>query len=233
MAQIAERLASLRSQLPPSVQLIAVSKNHPAAAIREAYAAGQRHFGENRVQEAIAKQAELADLPGLTWHLIGQLQSNKARKAVEHFDWIHSVDSWALAERLDRIAGELGRSPQVCLQVKLRPDPNKAGWEPVELRAVLPQLAQLSHIQLRGLMVIPPQGLAASETQAIFAEARDFAQDCADQEPRLRLTELSMGMSNDWPLAVTEGATWIRIGTQLFGTRSQPESMADASISDS
>ncbi|WP_126147636.1 YggS family pyridoxal phosphate-dependent enzyme [Synechococcus elongatus] len=220
MAQIAERLASLRSQLPPSVQLIAVSKNHPAAAIREAYAAGQRHFGENRVQEAIAKQAELTDLPDLTWHLLGQLQSNKARKAVEHFDWIHSVDSWVLAERLDRIAGELGRSPKLCLQVKLLPDPNKAGWDPADLRAELPQLSQLQQVQIRGLMVIAPLGLTAAETQALFAQARTFAAELQQQAPQLRLTELSMGMSSDWPLAVAEGATWIRVGTQLFGPRS-------------
>lgn len=220
MAQIAERLASLRSQLPPNVQLIAVSKNHPAAAIREAYAAGQRHFGENRVQEAIAKQAELTDLPDLTWHLLGQLQSNKARKAVEHFDWIHSVDSWALAERLDRIAGELGRSPQLCLQVKLLPDPSKAGWEPADLLAALPQLSQLQQVQIRGLMVIAPLGLSPAETQALFAQARTFAAELQQQAPQLRLTELSMGMSSDWPLAVAEGATWIRVGTQLFGPRS-------------
>ncbi|WP_338462877.1 YggS family pyridoxal phosphate-dependent enzyme [Synechococcus elongatus IITB7] len=220
MAQIAERLASLRSQLPPSVQLIAVSKNHPATAIREAYAAGQRHFGENRVQEAIAKQAELTDLPDLTWHLIGQLQSNKVRKAVEHFDWIHSVGSWALAERLDRIAGELGRSPQICLQVKLLPDPNKAGWDPVDLRADFSQLSQLQHIQIRGLMAIPPLGLTPAETQALFAQAHTLASELQQQAPQLKLTELSMGMSNDWPLAVAEGATWIRVGTQLFGPRS-------------
>lgn len=220
MSQIAERVASLKAQLPPSVQLIAVSKNHPAAAIREAYAAGQRHFGENRVQEAIAKQAELTDLPDLTWHLIGQLQSNKARKAVEHFDWIHSVDSWALAERLDRIARELGRSPQICLQVKLRPDPSKTGWELAELLTALPQLAQLQHLQLRGLMVIPPLGLSAEATQAVFQDARGLAAEIRKQEPRLPLTELSMGMSSDWPLAIAEGATWIRVGTQLFGSRS-------------
>lgn len=125
-----------------------------------------------------------------------------------------------MAERLDRIAGELGRSPKLCLQVKLLPDPNKAGWDPADLRAELPQLSQLQQVQIRGLMVIAPLGLTAAETQALFAQARTFAAELQQQAPQLRLTELSMGMSSDWPLAVAEGATWIRVGTQLFGPRS-------------
>ncbi len=219
-AALAARLADLRSRIPGHTRLVAVSKTHPAMQVREAYDLGLRDFGENRVQEAIAKQQELGALPGITWHLLGPLQSNKARKAMAAFDWIHSLDSLELAQRLDRLAAELGRSPTLLLQVKLRPDPNKSGWEPAALRAALPELDALAHLRICGLMVIPPLGLSADETRAVFAEARELAAEiAAGPWQRLRMEELSLGMSGDFEAAIAEGSTCVRLGTALFGQR--------------
>ena len=145
------RLAAIQAQLPPGCRLLAVSKGQPAAAIRALAAAGQRSFAESRLQEAAAKQQELADLPDLDWHFIGRLQANKVRPVLRTFTTIHSVDSLALAERLARIAAEEQRAPQVLLQVKLRPDPSKGGFEPQELLRDWPQL-----LQITGLMTIRP-----------------------------------------------------------------------------
>ncbi|MBX2865622.1 MAG: YggS family pyridoxal phosphate-dependent enzyme [Leptolyngbyaceae cyanobacterium MAG.088] len=216
--QIAQRLEQL--QLPDHVRLVAVSKTFPSDVIRAAYAAGLRDFGENKIQEAIAKQAELKDLPDITWHFIGHLQSNKARKALQHFDWIHSVDSLKLARRLDQIAAELGRSPICCLQVKLLSDPNKHGWTESDLKQVLPDLAQLSHLKLEGIMAIPPYGLLMTETQSFFERAYALGQSMANhQETPLPIRHFSMGMSQDFPLAIAAGANIIRLGTTLFGSR--------------
>ena len=216
--EIAQRVEQLK--LPDHVRLIAVSKTFPASAIRAAYAAGLRDFGENKVQEAIAKQAELSDLTDITWHFIGHLQTNKARKAVQHFDWIHSVDSLKLARRLDHIAGELSRSPICCLQVKLLADPKKHGWNEADLLAALPTLAQLSHLKLEGIMAIPPYGLLLTETQSFFERAHALGQTMANhQETPLPIRYFSMGMSQDFPLAIAAGANIIRLGTTLFGSR--------------
>lgn len=155
---IAERIAQVRQHLPASVKLIAVTKQVPALAMREAYNAGVRDFGESRIQEAASKQEQLPDLPDITWHLIGTLQSNKAKKALEQFQWIHSVDSLKLAQRLDRLAQQVSCQPQVCLQVKLLSDPNKSGWSVPELLNDLPELNQCSNLQIQGLMTIPPSG---------------------------------------------------------------------------
>ncbi|MGD1948679.1 MAG: YggS family pyridoxal phosphate-dependent enzyme [Leptolyngbyaceae cyanobacterium] len=216
--QIAQRVEQLK--LPDHVRLVAVSKTFPASAIRAAYGAGLRDFGENKVQEAIAKQAELSDLTDITWHFIGHLQSNKARKAVQHFDWIHSVDSLKLARRLDHIAGELSRSPICCLQVKLLADPNKSGWNEADLLAALPTLAQLSHLKLEGIMAIPPYGLLLTETQSFFERAYALGQTMTNHhETPLQIRYFSMGMSQDFPLAIAAGANFIRLGTTLFGSR--------------
>ncbi len=216
--QIAQRVAQL--ELPDHVRLVAVSKTFPAAAIRAAYDAGVRDFGENKVQEAISKQTELADLTDITWHFIGHLQSNKARKAVQHFGWIHSVDSLKLAHRLDQTAAELSRTPTCCLQVKLLTDPNKYGWAEAELDQALPSLSQLSHIKLEGIMAIPPLGLLMNETQAFFERAYALGQSLANhQKTPLPIRYFSMGMSQDFPLAIAAGANVIRLGTTLFGSR--------------
>lgn len=220
---IAQHINTLRSTIPPQVRLIAVSKQMPASAIRAAYEAGIRDFGESRIQEALGKQDELQDLQDITWHLIGHLQSNKAAKALERFDWIHSLDSLKLAQRLNTLAAErsFDRSlPKFCVQIKFRPDPNKYGWEPDPFLADLPTLATLSHLEIAGLMTIPPLGLTDSETQAVFEEANQFAQKIQQQDyPNLRMTELSMGMSGDYALAIAAGATMVRLGRILFGER--------------
>jgi pyridoxal phosphate enzyme (YggS family) len=208
-------LAELRRQLPPLCRLLAVSKGQPADVIRRAVAAGQRSFGESRLQEAITKQEQLADLAPLDWHFIGRLQANKARAVLRRFGTIHSLDSLALAERLARIAAEEGLAPQVFLQVKLRPDPAKTGFEPADLLDAWPRLSALTPLRPVGLMLIQPLGLGPQERSALFAE-------CATLGQRLALAELSMGMSGDWREAAAAGSTWVRIGTALFGDRPGP-----------
>ena len=210
---IASRRAEILARLPEGCRLLAVSKGQPAAAIRALAAAGQRSFAESRLQEAAAKQQELADLPGLDWHFIGRLQANKARAVLQRFGTIHSLDSLALAERLARIAAEEQCSPDVFVQVKLRPDPAKGGFEPQELRRLWPQLQQLAPLRITGLMVMAPLGLEPAERQALFREGAALAGE-------LGLRELSMGMSGDWPEAAAAGSTWVRIGSALFGQRS-------------
>jgi pyridoxal phosphate enzyme (YggS family) len=214
-AGLPERLAGLRSGLPPGCRLLAVSKGQPAARIREAVAAGQRSFGESRLQEAAAKQAELADLEPLDWHFIGRLQANKVRGVVRHFGTIHSLDSLELARRLARIAAEEQRAPAVLFQVKFRPDPAKTGFEPAELRRHWLELSGLAPLRPVGLMTLAPLGLTPAERSDLFG-------DCAALATELGLTERSMGMSGDWPEAAAAGSTWVRIGSALFGARPAP-----------
>jgi len=219
---IRQRLTTIRQQLPDSVRLIAVTKQVPVDAMREAYAAGIRDFGESRIQEAELKQNQLRDLPDITWHLIGHLQSNKARKALEQFHWIHSVDNLKLAERLNLLAADLSRKPQVCLQVKLLPDPQKYGWTVPELLTDLPALDQCSHLQIQGLMTIPPLELNDSEVLAVFHQTRELADKIKQQNwLNIQMQQLSMGMSADYPLAVQAGSTMIRLGRIIFGERTQ------------
>ncbi|WP_341525402.1 YggS family pyridoxal phosphate-dependent enzyme [Nostoc sp. UHCC 0302] len=219
-SSINERITTIRSSLPPSVRLIAVSKKVPAEAIRSAYAAGIRDFGESRIQEAASKQAELQDLSDITWHFIGHLQGNKARKAIEQFDWIHSVDNLKLAQRLNELASQLGASPQICLQVKILPDPSKSGWSIPELLADLPTLNQYKSLQIQGLMTIPPLGLNDQEILNLFNRNRELAQEIQEQNwSHIQMQQLSMGMSGDYQLAVQAGATMVRLGTILFGDR--------------
>ncbi|TVP62313.1 MAG: YggS family pyridoxal phosphate-dependent enzyme [Nodularia sp. (in: Bacteria)] len=219
-SSISERITTIWASLPPSVRLIAVSKTFPAEDIRAAYNAGIRDFGENRIQEAASKQAELQDLPDITWHFIGRLQSNKAKKALELFDWIHSVDNLKLAQRLNQLAQQLGVSPQVCLQVKILPDPNKSGWSVPELLIDLAELNQCKNLQIQGLMTIPPLGLNDTEIINVFNTTYELAKEIHKQNwSHLKMPELSMGMSGDYQLAVQAGATMVRLGTILFGTR--------------
>lgn len=220
LPDLAGRVEFLRDRLPPQVRLVAVTKTFGVDRIREAYACGLRDFGENRIQEAEAKQAALADLLDIRWHLIGQLQSNKAKKAIEQFDWIHSVDRLDLAQRLDRLAAETNCRPRLCLQVKLQDDPTKAGWPVDELWADLPALDRLEHLDICGLMAIPPRALSPVELVDFFARARDCADRIQAQSwERLSMQERSLGMSNDWPIALAAGATMIRLGRTLFGDR--------------
>lgn len=217
MSHISANIAKLRSQLPESVELIAISKGVPAEAVREAYGAGVRHFGENRIQEAEVKIAQLTDLKDCIWHWIGHLQSNKARKAILLFHRIDSVHSLKLARRLDRIALELHKTIPICLQVKLAFDPNKYGWQPSELEEAIPNLLQLKQLDLRGLMTILPKGLTSESALKLFTELQLLRNKLRDRYPHtLPLPSLSMGMSNDFPLAVKAGASEVRIGSRVF-----------------
>jgi PLP dependent protein len=218
---IAEKIYQISQQLPSNVRLIAVTKYVSVAAMRQAYMAGIRDFGESKVQEVQIKQEQLSDLPDIKWHLIGHLQSNKSKKAIELFDWIHSVDSLNLAQKLDEIAGQLGKNPQVCLQVKVVPDENKYGWTIPQLLTDLPHLDCCEYVQIKGLMAIAPLNLQPEETLHLFEEVKQLG-DRLRQEAWLNIdmAELSMGMSGDYLLAIQAGATMIRLGQVIFGERS-------------
>jgi PLP dependent protein len=220
-----QNIVQIRQTLPPDVRLIAVSKQVSVAAMRVAYRAGIRDFGENRIQEAETKQAQLSDLSDITWHFIGHLQANKAQKALDLFDWIHTVDDLRLAQRLNRLAAGRFSAPKVCLQVRLLTDPNKYGWSVPDLWNDLPQLDQCHHLDIRGIMTIAPFGLGNAELADLFQATHDLAAAIA-QKPwaRLGMTELSMGMSGDYALAIAAGATMIRLGRVLFGDRPLPPS---------
>ncbi len=214
---IADRINKIRSNIPDNVKLVAVSKYTTTTAIRAAYAAGLRDFGESRVQEAKLKQEELADLLDITWHMIGSLQSNKTRQAIAQFDWIHSIDRLSLAVQCDRLISELGKSPKFLLQVKLADDPSKSGWSESELLADLPELRKLENLDVVGLMTILPLGLDESQAHDVFCSVGELAK-------KLRslgwssIHELSMGMSADYAIAAKAGASIIRVGTQIFAT---------------
>jgi PLP dependent protein len=208
------------------VELMAVSKTYPAATINEAAGLGMRLFGENRVQEFAAKAPELTQIrqdaadPARV-HLIGHLQSNKAAKAAELFDAIDSLDSLRLAERLNEAAAALHKSLPVLIEVKLSSEETKAGIDPesAEAAALLDALPGLRSLECRGLMTIAPWGVAEEITRACFRSLREWRDRWAAANPRLNLEVLSMGMSGDFPIAIEEGATRIRIGTALFGKR--------------
>jgi pyridoxal phosphate enzyme (YggS family) len=216
------------------VELMAVAKTYPAATIAEAAALGLTLFGENRVQEFAGKAIELEPLrvpaagaSPIRVHLIGHLQSNKAQRAVELFDGIDSLDSLRLAERLNEAAGKRGKRLPVLVEVKLSSEETKAGLEPVSSEAgeLLERLADLENLQMRGLMTIAPWGVSEAETRACFRSLREWRDRWAAAYQRLSFDVLSMGMSGDFRLAIEEGATQIRVGTALFGTRAPaPES---------
>ena len=226
---IADRVAAVRERItrsaerasrpPGDVTLVGVSKTFPAESVRTAFAAGVRHFGENRVQEASAKIDALADLRsrGLQWHLIGHLQSNKGRKAASLFDVVQSVDSVALAERLARAATESGRALRVLVQVDLAGETTKSGLPEAELTEALRRMGGLDGLQVTGLMALPPY-LGPEEVRPYFRRLR-ILRDEALQEGLLDGNDLSMGMSHDFEAAVEEGATIVRVGTAIFGAR--------------
>ena len=211
MGSLAQRYQALLEELPAGVKLLAVSKGRSAAEIRALYGLGQRSFGESRVQEAALKQQELADLADIDWQFIGRLQANKVRPVLKAFSTIHAVDSLSLAERISRIAAELALSPELYLQLKLRPDANKAGLSWAEAQDLWPQLQRLPAVQWQGVMVIPPRELGEPELGALFAEAVSHAD-------ALGLPGRSMGMSGDWRLAAQQGSTVVRVGSALFGS---------------
>ncbi|NJN24333.1 MAG: YggS family pyridoxal phosphate-dependent enzyme, partial [Acaryochloridaceae cyanobacterium RL_2_7] len=170
-----------------------------------------------KIQDAQQKIEAFRDCPGIHWHLIGHVQSNKAKLAIQLFDWIHSVDSLKLAKRLNRLAQEDQKIPKVCLQVKVRPDPDKYGWDTRQLLSDLPELEALNQIHIQGLMAILPRGLTESEILSAFQDVQSLAtQITYDPQNSLTLPELSMGMSQDYLLAIKAGATMIRLGRILF-----------------
>jgi pyridoxal phosphate enzyme (YggS family) len=206
------------ARVPRSVNLLAVSKTCPGVSVREAFAAGQRDFGENYVQEALAKMAELADLrAGLRWHLIGPLQSNKTREVAARFDWVHSVDRAKLAERLSAQRPPELPPLQVCLQVNISGEDSKSGIAPAEVPALARTVAALPRLRLRGLMAIP-EPAPDFERQRVPHRALRALFDSLNAEG-FGLDTLSIGMSADLEAAIAEGATWVRIGTAIFGTR--------------
>jgi hypothetical protein len=215
------------------IELMAVTKTFPAATMAEAARLGLTLFGENRVQEFAGKAVELEPLHKraarpIRVHLIGHLQSNKAARAVELFDGVDSLDSRRLAERLNEAAGKLGKRLPVLIEVKLSAEESKAGLEPesAEAAELLERLPDLEHLQVRGLMTIAPLGVAEAETRACFRELSKLRERWAARHPRLSLEVLSMGMSEDFALAIEEGATRIRVGTALFGARSAKQETA-------
>ena len=223
MSTIAENIAKVGARIRESAQasqrnfadigLLAVSKTKPADAIREAHAAGVCDFGENYLQEALEKQTQLADLP-LIWHFIGPIQSNKTRPIAEHFDWVHSVDRLKIAQRLSEQRPAHLPALNICLQVNVSGEQSKSGCSPEELTALARAVVALPNLRLRGLMAIPEPTDDVAAQHAAFARLRQLRDELA-----LNLDTLSMGMSHDLEAAIAEGATWVRIGTALFGAR--------------
>ncbi len=223
MSTIADNIASVAARIAAaanaagrdesSIHLLAVSKTKPAAALREAHAAGIRDFGENYLQEALGKQLELVDLP-LTWHFIGPIQSNKTRAIAEHFDWVHSVDRLKIAQRLSEQRPDELPPLNICIQVNVSGEASKSGCAPADLPALAAAIAQLPRLRLRGLMAIPEPTDERAAQDAAFAAVRQL-----QEQLNLDLDTLSMGMSHDLESAIAQGATWVRIGTALFGAR--------------
>ena len=223
MSTIAENISTLAERIhsaaqaverdPASVGLLAVSKTKPASDLREAYDAGLRDFGENYLQEALGKQAELTDLP-LIWHFIGPIQSNKTRAIAEHFAWVHSVDRLKIAQRLSEQRPPELPPLNICIQVNVSGEASKSGCAPGDLPALAQAIAALPNLKLRGLMAIPEPTDDRDEQNASFA-----AVSALQAQLGLPLDTLSMGMSHDLEAAIAQGATWVRIGTALFGAR--------------
>ena len=222
IARVRERMAAACARCgrrPEEVTLIAVSKTVPAERIRPAYEAGLRDFGENRVQEAKEKRLALAGLD-ITWHLIGHLQTNKVKPARALFQWVHSVDSFRLAEKLDHVAeGRVQRLP-VLLEVNLGEEPTKFGAAEAAGVRLAEQVSQLSTLELRGLMGVPPYVENPEEVRPFFRRLRELARAIESRQlPNVAMRELSMGMSHDFEVAIEEGATMVRVGTAIFGPR--------------
>jgi pyridoxal phosphate enzyme (YggS family) len=227
---IADRVAAVRDRIARAaaragrsaadVTLVAVCKTHPPAAVREAFAAGVRDVGENRVQEAEAKSAALGDLApqGLRWHLVGHLQSNKARQAAALFDWVHSLDGAEIGKRLGEAAQAGSRRLRALVQVDLAGEETKFGIDEAQLFAALESLRAVSGLELRGLMALPPYEEDAERVRPYFRRLRAL-RDRAREKGLMEGTDLSMGMSHDLEVAVEEGATLVRVGTAIFGER--------------
>jgi pyridoxal phosphate enzyme (YggS family) len=226
MDDIAQNLERVRSKITDAVkktgrsaddiELIAISKTHDAERVREAHAAGQNVFGESRVQEARVKIPELPS--SLRWHFVGHLQKNKIRHALPLFELFHGVDSLDLARDMNRIAEEEGVHPRVLLEVNLAGEGSKFGFKPDKLRDEMESLLSLGRLSIEGLMTIPPLAEDAEFSRKYFIDLREL-RDALEKEFNLKLPHLSMGMTNDFTVAVEEGATLVRVGTAIFGER--------------
>jgi pyridoxal phosphate enzyme (YggS family) len=226
MPDIAQNLATVQARIaaaaescgrdPEAIHLLAVSKTKPASAIRAAHACGQRAFGENYLQEALGKITELADLD-LQWHYIGAIQSNKTRSIAEHFAWVHGLSSAKHARRLSEQRPAELEPLNVCVQVNLSGEASKSGVAPEQLSEFAIEIASLPRLRLRGLMTLPDPSAPATEQQADFRRLREWKDRLSADG--LALDTLSMGMSGDLEAAIREGATWVRIGTAIFGAR--------------
>jgi pyridoxal phosphate enzyme (YggS family) len=230
MSSIAENLERVRERIAQAaaksgrslddVDLVAISKTHAAEKVREAVEAGQTLFGESRVQEARVK---IPDLPSSTrWHFVGHLQKNKIRHALPLFELIHSIDSLGLAQDINRIAEEDGLHPRVLLEVNVAGEGSKFGFQPDKLRADMESLLGLPRLSILGLMCIPPIADEAEASRKYFVALREL-RDRVQTEFHVDLAQLSMGMTQDYAIAVEEGATLVRVGTAIFGERSRPK----------
>ncbi|WP_280539631.1 YggS family pyridoxal phosphate-dependent enzyme [Chromohalobacter sp. 11-W] len=199
--------------------LLAVSKTQPVANVRQAFAAGQRAFGENYLQEALDKQASLDDLEGIVWHFIGPLQSNKTRAVAEHFQWVHTIDRARIATRLDAQRPMALGPLNVCLQVNVSGEASKSGVTPEALPALADAVVALPRLRLRGLMTLPAPSDDPAAQRRPFAELRALLEMLRQRHPQAPLDTLSMGMSGDLEAAVLEDATLVRLGTAIFGQR--------------
>src|SRR6266699_6118299 len=217
--QVAEAAAKV-GRAVDEIQLIAISKTHDAEKVRAAYGAGQTLFGESRVQEARVKIPELPS--NLRWHFVGHLQKNKIRHALPLFEMIHSVDSLSLAQDMNRIAEEEGLHPRVLLEVNVAGEGSKFGFQPNKLREQMETLLALNRLSILGLMTIPPLAPEAEASRKYFVQLREL-RDRLQTEFHVDLTQLSMGMTNDFAIAVEEGATLVRVGTAIFGKRSKTQ----------
>ena len=213
--QIAQAAAKA-GRIVEDVQLVAITKTHPAEKAREAIEAGQTLFGESRVQEARAKIPELPS--NLRWHFVGHLQKNKIRHALPLFEMIHSVHSLSLAQDINRVANEEGLHPRVLLEVNMAGEGSKFGFSSEKLRYEMEELLALPRLSILGLMTIPPLAEEAEESRKYFVQLREL-RDRLQTEFRVDLAQLSMGMTQDFPVAIEEGATLVRVGTAIFGER--------------
>ena len=227
IALVRERItaaARRAGRQPEEVGLMAVTKTFPAECIREAYTAGLRLFGENRVQEFAQKSDALRDLHDAEWHLIGHLQTNKAAKAAELFAAVDSVDSLRVAEKLNFSAGQLGKKLGTLIEIKVGEEAAKSGLssESPELEELLRAVPQLEHLEFRGLMTIPPYSDDPQQGRPYFRKLRELRDQVATQKlPKVSMQVLSMGMSHDFQVAIEEGSTCVRVGTAIFGERTK------------
>ncbi len=203
----------IKNTIPSSVKILAVSKGFKSQEIKTIQDLGQNDFGESKFQEAFEKQLILKDLKEINWHFIGRIQSNKIRKIVQNFTYIHSVDSFEKLQKISNISFEENKNPLIMLQVKFSEDPTKGGFNPELLISKWREIEELKNIMITGLMTINPKGLSSKENSQLFRKCRSLADS-------LQLPDCSMGMSGDWEEAIDAGATWLRLGSLIFGERS-------------